>query len=88
MHEIILYSTLGCHLCELAIEQVEHCLDQDPTFSKNAIAIKEVDIAEDLALMEAYGTSIPVLYLASSDARLFWPFDSDGVATFLKNNGF
>jgi hypothetical protein len=86
MHELILYSTLGCHLCELALEEVDICLKQNNQISDKAFKIKEVDIADDLSLMEAYGTSIPVLYLAQSDARLYWPFDSQDVAAFLKEN--
>jgi hypothetical protein len=79
MQELILYSTLGCHLCELALDEIEPCI-------KNTnITIKEVDIADDPQLLEQYGTSIPVAYIKQSDVRLYWPFDREQVAVFLKD---
>ena len=78
MQELILYSTLGCHLCELALDEIEPCINN------TNITVKEVDIADDPQLLEQYGTSIPVAYIKQSDARLYWPFDREQVAVFLK----
>lgn len=78
MHELVLYHTLGCHLCELAKEQVE------PLLEYYRLVLKEVDIADDSALLERYGIRIPVIRLAGSSCELGWPFDSNDVHTFLE----
>ena len=73
---LILYSTDGCHLCELA-EQL--------LLASTAATVEGwevVDIALDDALFERYGWSIPVVK-AESGAELAWPFDPDGLAAFL-----
>ncbi len=77
MQELILYSTLGCHLCELAEEEIAPCL-QDTTWQ-----IKNIDIADDPELLKEYGTSIPVLYSPASKDKLYWPFDRSAVAHFV-----
>ncbi len=89
MKKIILFSTLGCHLCEQAKDLVW------PIASHLNYRIDEVDIADSDELMERYGVSIPVLALVEEgdvndganrkDAtkELFWPFDSDQVAAFI-----
>lgn len=77
MNTIFLYSTLGCHLCELALEEIQPCL------SGTQWLLKEVDIAEDPELLEQYGTSIPVMHIVASDKRLYWPFDRQAVAELL-----
>ena len=46
MKELIMYSTLGCHLCELAKTQIE------PLLAPFALKLKEVDIADDDILLE------------------------------------
>ncbi|HEY9036388.1 MAG TPA: glutaredoxin family protein [Pseudomonadales bacterium] len=71
----ILYSTLGCHLCEEAMALIH----------ATAIAgdIKEEDIANDDALMERYGVCIPVLQCVSSGAELGWPFDAALLERFI-----
>lgn len=69
MQKLILYSTAGCHLCERALDEVESCM------SDYEFTVTEVDIAVDRKLLQAYGTSIPVLFFPQSGASLFWPFD-------------
>lgn len=80
MSEIILYSTLGCHLCELALQEIE------PVLMDSQWLLKEIDIAEDLTLLEAYGTSIPVLHYPKKNKQLYWPFDNLQVKQFLEND--
>lgn len=77
MQELILYSTLGCHLCELAVIEIEPCL------TNSNIVLKQVDIADDPVLLEKYGVSIPVAYEASDEACLYWPFDRQDVQIFI-----
>lgn len=64
-----LFSTLGCHLCELA----EGLVAQE--FSSHPQVWQVVDIAESEELMEQYGVRIPVLRCTRSGRELGWPFD-------------
>ncbi len=80
MHILTLYSTVGCHLCELAKEQIEPLLDG--FFCQ----LKEVDIADDEQLLKDYGVRIPVLMVNATCDELAWPFDSNNVAEFLSRN--
>lgn len=77
MREIYLYSTAGCHLCELAKEIVQ------PLVDTSLLKLKEVDIAESDELIERYGIRIPVLKFSDCGAELGWPFSSDQAAHFL-----
>lgn len=77
--ELILYSTLGCHLCELAKEQIEPLLDS------LSLTIVEIDIANDDDLLERYGVRIPVIKTRDSINDLGWPFDTHQVHAFLSN---
>lgn len=80
MSTLILYSTLGCHLCELAKQQVEPLL---PAFS---LTLEEVDIANDDNLLTRYGISIPVITIKHGLQELCWPFDEAEARAFLENN--
>lgn len=64
---LILYGTTGCHLCD----EAEALLAQ--AARARAIEWRYVDIALDEALVEAYGTRIPVLVAGNGEA-LGWPF--------------
>jgi len=77
MKKLILYSTLGCHLCDLAVDEVEPCL------TNTSFSLEKIDIADDLDLLKQYGTSIPVLFSPEIDSALYWPFDSMAVKRFL-----
>lgn len=66
---LILYTTLGCHLCEQAKDRLW------PVLSSTGWGLKEVDIADSDELMERYGVRIPVLARGDSDTELDWPFD-------------
>lgn len=65
---LILYSTLGCHLCEQALEVVSAA-----GFPRTALTI--IDIADNDALIERYGLRIPVVKKGEDGAELGWPFD-------------
>ncbi|NVD06637.1 glutaredoxin family protein [Vibrio sp. JPW-9-11-11] len=74
---ITLYSTEGCHLCEmaLALTQQLHILDQ----------VEIIDIAFDDELLSRYGVTIPVLRYQGNE--LNWPFDLEQLQVWLENNG-
>jgi len=89
MKKIILFSTLGCHLCEQAKGLVW------PLALNLNCRVHEVDIADSDELIERYGVSIPVLaivekggdidydYKKEAVKELFWPFDEDQVTAFI-----
>lgn len=72
-HELVLYGTSGCHLCEEA---------QALLAALEGADWQEVDIAEDDSLLERYGVRIPVLVRADG-AELGWPFDAVMLKAFL-----
>lgn len=72
MSPVILYSTDGCHLCELAQQQLEQL----------AHSFEIVDIIDDASLVEKYGTRIPVV-LNNNTQELGWPFELSELKTFL-----
>lgn len=75
---VILFGTLGCHLCEQAHELVAAALPA------TGFVMEEVDIAEDEALEQRYGIRIPVLKRMDSGAELNWPFTAEDVAALLR----
>ncbi|WGW01809.1 glutaredoxin family protein [Vibrio sp. YMD68] len=74
---ITLYSTEGCHLCEMALELLK------------AIEITQeleiVDIAFDDTLFSRYRVTIPVVKFEQSE--LNWPFNSQELQIWLDKNG-
>ncbi|HSH87973.1 MAG: glutaredoxin family protein [Methylophilus sp.] len=71
--QLILYGTLGCHLCE----------DAERVLQSLALPYKTIDIIEDNRLLEKFATSIPVLE-GAGQAYLYWPFSKTQVITWLK----
>lgn len=49
-------------------------------------SLQKRDIAEDEQLMEKYSLSIPVLEKSGSEHRLYWPFDRQQLALFLRQD--
>jgi glutaredoxin len=94
MKKIILYHTLGCHLCDLAKEQLE------PLLVPYGFRLVEVDIAKQSnsdELINRYGVRIPVIQVVDSEGilesdsvdlsiDLGWPFDTAGVYSWLLEN--
>ncbi len=78
MQTFILYSTEGCHLCELA----EAVIARSPNV--NRFVCRVVDIADSDELMEQYGIRIPVVKDEASGAELGWPFDLQQFEHFLQ----
>ena len=74
---LIFYTTLGCHLCDQAKAIMSETLN--PEFFQ----VKEQDIADDDALIERYGTRIPVLQRCQDGTELGWPFDHKDLVVFL-----
>lgn len=72
------YTTLGCHLCELAEDITE------PVATKLGVRVEKVEIADSDALIERYGVRIPVIRAHGTTLELGWPFDASGVEALLK----
>ena len=77
MRVVILYTTLGCHLCEEAKALIS------PLLINTHWQLQEVDIADDDDLMARYGIRIPVLSVPSV-GELDWPFTIDEIACSLR----
>lgn len=75
--ELILYTTLGCTLCEKAKPEIW------PVLEVFGLRLKQVDIAEDETLMSRFATSIPVVGLGDPSDVCAWPFDQAKLAEWL-----
>ena len=76
---VTLFTTAGCHLCDLALQQLQTLQQQLP------IIIQSVEIGDDDQLIAEYGIRIPVVK-CPNDAELGWPFDLPALITFLQVN--
>ena len=70
---VVLYTTVGCHLCEQARELVSTVAPD--------ITLTLVDVAEDDELLARYSERIPVLM--KEGRELGWPFGLLDVQQFL-----
>ncbi|MED5387654.1 MAG: glutaredoxin family protein [Pseudomonadota bacterium] len=73
---VVLYTTVGCHLCDQASELV--------AMVAPGVTLTRVDVAEDDALLARYGERIPVLMTAGRE--LAWPFGLLDVQQFLADS--
>jgi len=74
---LTLYSTEGCHLCEMAFELTEQL--------NISHQVEVIDIVFDDVLFSRYGVTIPVLKFQESE--LNWPFGLQELNDWLNNNG-
>lgn len=77
MKHLILYTTLGCHLCEDAKKIIW------PVLSDHDYQLKEIDIATSEPLIERYGIKIPVVKCEDKTEELCWPFDTEQLQVYL-----
>ena len=71
--KLVLYSTSHCHLCEQAADLL----------AQAGVEAEHVDIVEDDALLESYGTRIPVVKRLDNGEEIGWPFDAAMMLRFL-----
>ncbi|MCC5797668.1 MAG: glutaredoxin family protein [Methylophaga sp.] len=76
MSKLQLFTTAGCHLCELA-EQAIHNAGLSPDYQ-----LELVEIGDNDQLVEQYGIRIPVLR-SDKGHELNWPFDENAILAFL-----
>ena len=72
-----LFTTSGCHLCDLANSQLKKLLQLG-----KIDFIEEVEIANSDKLMKKYGASIPVIKICEHE--LYWPFELRDLETWVK----
>ncbi|OUR73983.1 hypothetical protein A9Q92_05075 [Methylophaga sp. 42_8_T64] len=72
MTQIILYTTAGCHLCDLANDLLMQIKQQQ------TVSVAYVEIGDDDQLVALYGTTIPVLEF-SNGSQLNWPFELNDI---------
>ena len=72
MIRIILYTTAGCHLCELAEALLLQAKQQ---YSLTIIA---TEIGDEDELVARYGTTIPVIEFEDG-SQINWPFELDDI---------
>lgn len=75
---ILLYTTVGCHLCEQAEDILRTVVSEH-----SALRWAPVEISDDAALVEAYGLRIPVIRVDGVQEDLGWPFDADAVVAYV-----
>tara|TARA_B100001094_G_scaffold2871_1_gene2579 strand:+ start:1095 stop:1349 length:255 start_codon:yes stop_codon:yes gene_type:complete len=80
MNTVIIFTTKGCHLCELAGEILEN-LRRTENFS-----LEVQDISETEMLVEKYGLLIPVIMDKATCKELRWPFDSNDVIQWISSD--
>ena len=86
-----LYTTLGCHLCNDAQEVIDDLHRQLLMHFKSDLEgegsriflLEKIDIAFDDALVEEFGTRIPVLLCSDRKRQLEWPFDAQSLYDFM-----
>jgi hypothetical protein len=77
MPELVVYGRPGCHLCELAIEELEpHC-------RAAGVALRVVDVDGNERWREAYGLRIPVV-CADGQELSGWPLDRPRILGWLR----
>jgi hypothetical protein len=72
--DLVLYGTECCHLCEEA----------ESVLTRENLPWHGIEIADTDALLERYGTRIPVLRRTDNNAELDWPFDDAAVQRFIR----
>jgi hypothetical protein len=77
MHRVVLYSRVGCHLCDEARAVIEGVRAHHP------FAFEEVDIDEDDSLVRDYGIRIPVV-LVDADERFEVAVDAGELAELVR----
>lgn len=78
MMDFTFYGTEGCHLCDDAAALIVAVASGLP------VSVFQEDIAESEALVERYGTRIPVLRDERRGTELDWPFDAAQLRDFFK----
>lgn len=74
-----LFSTVGCHLCDMAIEQIKTLSIADQ------VDLHIIEIGDDDVLVEQYGVRIPVVKFPDN-SELNWPFNQNDILQKIASN--
>jgi len=74
MKEVMVYSRVGCHLCEIAIDQINSVKDE------LGFNLEIKFIGDDAVLEQEYGEQVPVI-LINNKIHDYWRVD---LARFIK----
>lgn len=77
MTNLILYTTIGCHLCECAATMLDQAAET------NQFDLQTVDICIDKVLVDKYGIRIPVVKNVATNVELGWPFSADELLSLI-----
>ena len=83
----ILYSTLGCHLCDQAEQLITPLMAYFQLSSQRLdISAPDHKLSDQSAeqLIARFGEQIPVLGVTFSQLTLAWPFDQAAVLQFIQ----
>jgi hypothetical protein len=84
---VLFFTTQGCHLCEQAqaiIPSVlEYANQMRASTNLSRLQLQLVEISEEAALVQRYGSRIPVLLIEHTGQELGWPFDQTKLFGFL-----
>ncbi|MES3008089.1 MAG: glutaredoxin family protein [Pseudomonadota bacterium] len=89
MTELLLYGSVGCHLCEQAEEVLKPVLTHINEqlvrggMADAVVVLQLVEITDFPELLERYAVCIPVIKLTAGADELGWPFDEAQVFDFL-----
>ena len=75
---LILFSTLGCHLCD---DAKDVCW---PLLQQYGYRLQIIDIADDPELLGRYALSIPVVKRSDNANELGWPFTAAQIHQLLE----
>ncbi len=78
MKKVTVYSRLGCHLCEIAIDRIKSTMDE----LKFELDIKLID--NDIKLQEEYGEQVPVI-LIEGIVHDYWRVDLERFTKAVKS---
>lgn len=76
--DVALYGTEGCHLCEVAAQQIRELLCEFP-----GRQIAYVDIIDSDDLVARYAERIPLLIDEKTGEELGWPFTVEDIRRWL-----
>lgn len=79
MADLTVFSRPGCHLCELAVEELE------PLCRAAGVALRVLDVDESAEWRDAYGLRIPVV-CGGTEELSGWPLDRARVADWLRSS--
>lgn len=78
MHEVVVYSRNGCHLCDVVKETIEQAQ------GKADFVWREVDIDSDTQLRQGYNDEIPVVFIDGRKAFKYHMKEDDFLRTLAR----